>query len=90
MTKKYCDKLLMIFNHFGVCNQLSKIDEEYEELKLSRVFPQQEILSKQEKEELADLAVLCFQFFLADFEIRKTVEDKIDRTVERIKSKYYK
>ena len=78
MTKRNIMKLDMIFNHFGMEHQIKKFKEEVKEY-----------LESEELEEIADIYVLVNQLYMNDKMLRKLVEHKINRTLNRIAEGYY-
>lgn len=84
------EKLLKIINHFGIRNQLKKLNEEcYELIEAVNYYELKEII-----EEVADVQVLLNEI-KAYYDISDEIEEKvmlykIDRTLERIESGYYK
>jgi phosphoribosyl-ATP pyrophosphohydrolase len=85
IKKEYIDKLNTIFLHFGKESQLDKLAEESVEYIDSYSDEDDNINS-----EIADVFVLSAQLVLNNPEIMKLVEFKINRTIERIQSDYYK
>lgn len=83
------DKLFKIFSHFGYRKQLRKFNEECYELTEAMLDNEREHI----KEEIADVQVLLNQFKelykIHDDEIVEIMEQKIERTLERIKVGYY-
>lgn len=83
------DKLFKIFSHFGYRKQLRKFNEECYELIEAMLDNDKEHI----KEEIADVQVLLNQFKelykIYDDEIVEIMEQKIERTLERIKAGYY-
>lgn len=83
------EKLLKIINHFGIRNQLKKLNEEcYELIEAVNYYELKEII-----EEVADVQVLLNEI-KAYYGISNEIEEKvmlykIDRTLERIESGYY-
>ena len=93
--------LLKIIEHFGVNNQQRKLNEEvfelneaifeyeYEDYK----FENDTVLKKHIAEEIVDVMILLEQFYyyyrLDEKTLLKIEENKINRTLERIKSGYY-
>lgn len=82
-------ELKKIIEHFGVSNQIIKLNEELAELTVEIV--KDDYFGIQE--ELADVYVLLKQiqlyFDIADEEIESVSNEKIDRTLKRIKEGYY-
>lgn len=83
-------KLLDIIMHFGINAQQRKLQEE--------IFELQEVITKNDnldsiKEELADCFVVLNQikeyYNIQDEELRKVMNEKVERTITRIKNKYY-
>lgn len=86
------DKLLEIFYHYGATNQRKKLAEEFmelqDELYLSINGSEENILT-----ELADVLVLTLQFMadadysfeLLEDNLKREMEYKIDRQLDRIK-----
>ena len=83
------DKLFKIFSHFGYRKQLRKFNEECYELTEAMLDNEREHIV----EEIADVQVLLNQFKelykIHDDEIVEIMEQKIERTLERIKAGYY-
>jgi len=79
------DDLLKIYNHFGKEPQLSQWYEEAVEL-LDAIDNgnKSDVLN-----EMADNCVMAFQHYMTDAKLRAKVDEKIKRTLERIKSGYY-
>lgn len=103
------DKIKQIINHFGITNQLKKLNEEcYELIEAIRNYEYQKeacenigcskIHADKEyehiEEEIADVYVLLNQikeyYDLNEAQIIINEHDKINRTIERIESGYYK
>lgn len=91
------DKLIEIINHFGPENQRKKLMEEMLELQ-DELFKWYELDGLNENcdnllGEIADVLCLVLQFAyefgFTDEEIQNKMIFKIDRTLERIKEKYY-
>lgn len=84
------EKLFKIFSHFGYRKQLKKFSEECYELTEAMLDNDKEHI----KEEIADVQVLLNQFKelykIQDSEIVNIMEQKIDRTLDRIEEGYYK
>lgn len=87
------EKLLKIINHFGLENQRDYLNREYEELQaeLEKYVVQGDecdILT-----EVADVFVLCLQFLYEygydEEDLKKEIEFKIDRTLERMEDGFY-
>lgn len=87
------EKLLQIINHFGRKAQRDKLCEEFRELQdeLYRyiiIQDEAELLT-----EIADVFVLCLQFFYDygydEDDLIQEMNNKIDRTIKRIKEGYY-
>lgn len=81
-----------IINHFGLKNQLIKLNEEIGELIVACMDNncfQDDVI-----EELADAHVLLRQiqlfYNIKDKQIKKVMKEKTNRTIERIGSDYYK
>jgi phosphoribosyl-ATP pyrophosphohydrolase len=85
IKKEYIDKLNAIFLNFGKESQLDKLAEESVEYIDSYSDEDDNINS-----EIADVFVLSAQLVLNDPAVLKLVYEKIDRTVERMKTDYYK
>lgn len=83
------EKLLKIYNHFGEAVQIEKLREEVEELIEAIKEDDKEHIS----EELADVLVLVYQVAAKKeiklCDIMPTYVVKIDRTLDRMESKYY-
>jgi len=81
------EKLDHIFKTFGFEKQIEKLREEVEEL-------YQELFTYDNEEklidEMADVYIILSQFFQNSPLMKSAVEYKLDRTVERIESGYYK
>lgn len=100
------NKLLKIINHFGINTQLRKLNEEcfelieairdYEDMYMKCDCDSQYLKYEKEhiEEELADVKVLLEQikeYYQLDTDrVKNAMECKIDRTLERIASGYYK
>ena len=78
MVNGLIDKLKMIYDNFGETEQRKKLVEEALEYAESG-----------EDEEIADVLILSLQLYMNNFEVRKIVEQKINRTLERISNNYY-
>jgi len=84
------NNLKKIYKHFGFNNQFCKLKEEFNEL-LFELFD-----NNREKivEEMADLEVVLDQFKIkhkiTELELSCIKRAKIERTIERIESGYYK
>ena len=80
-------KQKLIFDNFGLSNQIDKFFEEYRELVMAFLYGDDD----DRREELADLKNLIEQ--LTDYygreEIERIQEFKNDRTLDRIKTGYY-
>lgn len=83
-------KFLDIIEYFGINAQQRKLQEE--------IFELQETIIKNDsldniKEELADCFVVLNQikeyYNIQDEELRKVMNEKVERTITRIKNKYY-
>lgn len=90
--KKMDNNLNDIINHFGLKNQLIKLNEEIGELIVACMDNncfQDDVI-----EELADAHVLLRQiqlfYNIKDKQIKKVMKEKTNRTIERIGSDYYK
>ena len=90
------EDLLKIIEHFGVVNQLKKLNEEcYEVVESIRNYEENkiDIFKEHIVEEIADLMVILEQFKwhydLTSEEITKIFWNKVNRTLERIESGYY-
>lgn len=99
------NKLLEIINHFGIDNQLKKLNEEcYELIEAIRDYEDMymkcdcdsQYLKNEKKhltEELSDCLILLNQFKnyykITDEELNNMINHKIQRTLERIKNGYY-
>lgn len=95
------DKLLKIINHYEIAHQLKKLNEEcFELIEAIRDYEEDLIrvdcddyytqhLKKHIEEEFADVMVLLgqikFYYELDDERIKKIMEEKIDRQLDRIK-----
>lgn len=79
------DDLIKIYDYFGKDAQLSKWQEEANEL-LDAIDSgiKADILDEQ-----ADVCVIAFQHYMIDAKLRAKVDEKIKRTLDRIKSGYY-
>lgn len=81
--------LKKITEHFGVSNQIIKLNEEVAELTVEIVKDNYFGI----QEELADVYVILKQiqlyFEIEDEEIDSVSKEKIDRTLKRIKEGYY-
>lgn len=73
------EKLRKIMKYFGMKRQLDKLREESEEYLESDYDPS----------EVADIFVVVSQVYLHSPVVRGIVEQKIERTLERIKNNYY-
>ena len=93
------EKLLQIINHYGISEQLKYIHSEYFELdeailhyENSKYFSDEYGIDDLEHiiEEIADVMVMLRQFQLyyeiKDEDIKKIMQEKIDRQIERIKN----
>lgn len=86
-----------IFKHFEVDNQLFKLYEELSELKFEisklNTFKQDYLTKQNFAEELADVLVMCLQFYHSSSEFREKIDkamlEKQIRTLNRIEEKYY-
>lgn len=85
------EKLKEIINHFGLNNQLVKLNEETGELIVACMDNncfQDDVI-----EEIADVHVLLRQlqlfYNIKDKQIKKVMKEKTNRTIERIYSDYY-
>lgn len=97
------EDLLKIIEHFGVNNQQRKLQEEVFELQEAimeyrydenKIYPEVEKCLKEHIiEEIVDTMILLKQFQhyykINREDIRKTMKNKINRTLERIESGYY-
>ena len=83
------DKLKKITKYFGITNQIIKLNEEVAELTVECVKDDYYAMI----EELADVKVLIKQiqlyYEIDDEEIDIVQNEKIDRTLRRIKDGYY-
>lgn len=83
------EELLKIYNHFGQEKQLEKLREEVEELIEAIKEGDEEHI----KEEMADVLVIVNQIRykkeMNEEELVEIFEQKVNRTLERIESKYY-
>ena len=93
------DKLKQIIETFGITNQLKKLNEEcYELIEAIRDYEDTGTIKLGYREdfieELADVLNLLNQFKVYynvnDNELIEAIEYKVDRTIERIESGYYK
>lgn len=87
-------KELEIIKHFGVKSQLKKLNEEvYEFIEAVNDFAQEEGSKEHVEEELADIIVVLSGYIklydLNKNNIKKMINFKLDRTIERIASRYY-
>ena len=80
-------KQKLIFDNFGLSNQIDKFFEEYREVLMAFLYGTENDI----KDELADVKNLIEQ--LTDYygreEIERIQEFKNDRTLDRIKTGYY-
>ena len=91
------EKELKIINHFGLRNQLKKLNEECYELIEAIIDFEDDNASNSTKEniieEMADVMVLLRQFQeyynITDIDIAFKMLYKTNRTLERIESGYY-
>ena len=96
--------LLKIIEHFGIRNQLKKFNEECYELEEAILDYQTEIayfdedamtlsIKKHIAEEIADVMILLEQiklhYGISNEEITKIFWEKVNRTLDRIESRYY-
>ena len=83
------EKLLKIYNHFGEEGQMEKLREEVEELIEAIKEGDEEHI----KEEMADVLVIVNQIRykkeMNEEELVEIFEQKVNRTLERIETKYY-
>lgn len=83
------EKLLKIYNHFGEEGQIEKLREEVEEL----IEAIKEGDKEHIKEEMADVLVIVNQIVykkeMNEEELVEIFEQKVNRTLERIETKYY-
>jgi len=83
------EKLMKIFNYFGLNNQVVKLTEESAELGVACLSDNYLDIA----EELADCMVLIKQiqyvYDVSDEEIEAIMKEKVDRTLTRIKKGYY-
>lgn len=83
------EKLLKIYNHFGEAAQIEKLREEVEELIEAIKEGDEEHI----KEEMADVLVIVNQIRhkreMNEEELVEIFEQKVNRTLEQIESKYY-
>lgn len=88
-NKKIKEKISAIYDHFGQSAQLEKLIEEANEVKEAVEENDREHII----EEIADLRVVLVQlqnhFGITEKEINCVRKSKIDRTISRIKEKYY-
>lgn len=100
------EKLLKIINEFGINNQLKKLNEEcyelietvrdYEDMYIKCDCDSQYLKNEKEHltEELADCFVLLNQirlfYKIEEYELDEYFIKKINRTLERIETGYYK
>ena len=79
--------LVKIFEHFGDQNQQLKLHEELGEL-IDEIDPSTSLSSKF-AEEMADVLIMCMQFYyssdLFKYTVDKYINYKIDRTLGKIK-----
>lgn len=89
------DKLLKIIKHYGINKQLKYIHSEYFELDEAIIVREEsgnnpDYYKNHIAEEISDVMVMLkqFQYYyeIEDEEIKKIMEYKIDRTLERIKN----
>ena len=88
------DKLQKITKHFGIQNQIVKLNEEVAELTVACIKNEH---TREEHfeitEEMADVMVLLKQlqirYEIDDAEIEAVMKEKVDRTLKRIKEGYY-
>ena len=82
MCMEFVDSIIenieRICSHFGFDNQIVKLDEECTEY-----------LESREPQEIADVFIVSFQLVLESDVLRELVNQKIERTLERIESGYY-
>lgn len=85
ISDKINEDLLKIFNYFGVEVQMSKLWEEGNELlEAIDMGTKDELL-----DEMADVWIISMQHYLNNEKMRKKVDEKIARTLKRIKENYY-
>ena len=83
LTEQLQQTAIQIINHFGVDPQIKKMYEEIQELL--------EIKSHEEEiDEMADCFFILLQHYLINPEMQKRVDFKVQRTLDRIESDYYK
>jgi len=84
------EKYIEIFETFGEEAQIEKLKEEVYEF----ILALQTGTHKEWTEEYADVLVVMTQFFIAKgldtMEVQLTMAAKVDRTIDRIESGYYK
>lgn len=85
------EDLLKIIEHYGVNHQQRKLNEEvFELIEALRDYNFRYVLKEHVEEEFADVMVLLSQFKyyyeLDDKRIKKIMEEKIARQLERIKN----
>jgi len=83
--KQQLTDLKTIYNTFGENAQMKKLAEECAEFLHSYIKGE----INNAYSEIADLKVLVDQFYMEELTIRQTYQNKIKRTIERIKEKFY-
>ncbi|MCK5614014.1 hypothetical protein KAR91_69770 [Candidatus Pacearchaeota archaeon] len=76
------EKAKKIYDHFGKDNQIKKFNEEIVEYITAKT-------GENRLEEMGDIFLVLLQFFLRHRGFRKMVMDKADRTLYRIKTRWY-
>ena len=95
------EKIKTILEHFGITNQIDKTIEELNELKecLSYIEIERNIYDMKPEHiehlvsELADVYIMCEQLmehYKLEHELDITIDYKLNRTLERIETGYYK
>ena len=75
---KMIEDLKIIFNHFGPEVQKKKLQEECHEY-----------IKDMNEKEAADILIVAMQLYIFSPKMRKAVDYKIRRTIDRIKEDYY-
>lgn len=90
MNKSNKEKLVEIYNHFGEKTQLEWMMQECGEV-ITAISKFRVGLIDKDKvlEEIADVLVVANQIRLAHEEVDPIIDEKIDRTMDRIKSGFY-
>jgi hypothetical protein len=89
------EKIKQIYEHFGKENQIEKCREELRELNDELLlYLNYENNRGDVLQEIADVTIMLHQmkmaFRISDVDLNETVHEKVDRTIERIGSGYYK